>query len=36
VVQPRAVYEWLVQARDLLAAPATSKTTDTESPRNPG
>lgn len=33
---PRAVYEWLAQARDILAAPAARKTTDTESPRNPG
>jgi trehalose 6-phosphate phosphatase len=32
---PRAVYEWLVQARDMLAAPHTPTTTE-QSPRSPG
>jgi trehalose 6-phosphate phosphatase len=31
---PRAVYEWLVQARDMLATQKPAKT-DEESPRSP-
>jgi trehalose 6-phosphate phosphatase len=38
---PRAVYEWLVQARDMLAAPPASRVEEnteqkTEDPRSPG